>query len=98
MRIRRPDVPNLVELVAADVPLTPEPLLGAEEKAIAPPGELAADAVRCPQCGYRNQPAWGRCYACGSGLEAQRAASGPPVKLITSFEEEKWEPGSPRKK
>ena len=45
-------------------------------------------AVRCPECGYRNMPAWGRCYACGSMLEAKKAeASTPPVKLITSFED-----------
>jgi hypothetical protein len=77
-----------VEKVGDDVPLTPEPVLGQEEKPIAPPGELGEGVVRCPECGYRNMPAWGRCYACGSALEAKKAvAAGEPVKLITSFED-----------
>ena len=55
---------------------------------IAPPGELTADAVRCPQCAYRNVPAWKKCYACGSPLDVKKAVvSGPPVKRITSFED-----------
>ena len=77
-----------VEKVGAEVPLTPEPVLGPEEKPITPPGPPGADAVRCPECGYRNTPAWGRCYACGSGLELKpAAAAGPTVRLITSFED-----------
>jgi hypothetical protein len=77
-----------VEKVGPDVPLTPTPTFGAEEKAIEPPGELAADITRCPECGYRNNPSWGRCYACGTELAAKKAeAKGPPVKLVTSFEE-----------
>jgi len=73
--------------VGADVPLTDQPILAAEEGPIAPPGELTADAVRCPQCGYRNMPAWKKCYACGEPLEVKRrAVSGPPVKLVTSLE------------
>jgi len=78
-----------VEKVGDDVPLTPEPVLGEEEEPIAPPGELGEGAVRCPECGYRNMPAWGRCYACGSALGSRKAvAAGEPVKLITSFEGE----------
>jgi len=74
--------------VGNDVPLTDEPILGPEESPIAPPGELTAEAVRCPQCAYRNMPAWNACYACGSPLEVQRSVvSGPSVKLITSLEE-----------
>ena len=58
-----------------------------EERPIAPPGELAAGAVRCSECGYRNNPAWKSCYACGVALEAQKAtAAGPTVKRIASFE------------
>jgi hypothetical protein len=74
--------------VGDDVPLTDEPVLGPEEAPIAPPGELTAEAVRCPECAYRNMPAWKKCYACGTLLETRRAvASGPPVKQITSFED-----------
>ena len=77
-----------VEKVGDDVPLTPEPVLGAEEKPISPPGALAEGAVRCGECGYRNMPVWGHCYACGSTLDsAKSVAAGAPVKLITSFEE-----------
>ncbi len=77
-----------LELVGEDVPLTPEPVLGAEEAPIAPPGELTGAAVRCPECRYRNMPAWGRCYACGAALDARSsAAEGPSVRLITSFED-----------
>jgi len=76
-----------VEKVDSEVPLTPEPVLGAEERPIAPPGELGAGAVRCVECGFRNMPAWSRCYACGSLLEAKKAAAaGPPVRMIASFE------------
>ncbi len=78
----------VVEKVGNDVPLTPEPTLEPEEKPIVPPGELTAAAVRCSECGFRNMPAWGQCYACGTRLEsAKTAATGPAVKLITSFEE-----------
>jgi hypothetical protein len=76
-----------VEKVGEEVPLTPEPVLGTEEAPIGPPGELGEGSVRCPDCGYRNMPAWGKCYACGVKLEPKKATGGPPVKLITSFEE-----------
>ena len=73
--------------VGDNVPLTPKPVLGKEEAPIAPPGELGAGAVRCPECGYRSMPEWKTCYACGTALEAERAvATVPPLKLITSFE------------
>jgi hypothetical protein len=75
-----------VEKVGTDVLLTPEPTIGPEEKAIAPPGELGPTAVRCPECGYRNQPAWGHCYACGTVLGLIKAVKGPPTRLINSFE------------
>ncbi len=61
------------ELVKVDdkTPLTKEPILGAEEKPIAPPAPLdAANAVACPDCGYRNMPQWKNCYACGAQLKA----------------------------
>ncbi len=77
-----------LEKVGDDVPLTPQPEIGPEEKAVAPPGELGANVVRCPDCGYRNDPSWGHCYACGAALEGGKAEpSGPPVKVIASFED-----------
>ncbi|HWG43048.1 MAG TPA: glycoside hydrolase domain-containing protein [Gemmataceae bacterium] len=77
-----------VEKVDNEVALTPQPVFGTEEKAIEPPGELGDHAARCPECGYRNNLGWNRCYACGTGLTAKKAAGGgPPVKSITSFED-----------
>jgi hypothetical protein len=79
-----------VERVGGEVALTPEPRFDPEEKPIAAPGELTADATRCPECGYRNQASWGRCYACGTPLEVAAATgTGPAVKPITSFEDSK---------
>jgi len=76
-----------VEKVGVEVPLTVDPILGPEEAPIAPPGEIVAGAIRCPQCAYRNMPAWKTCYACGSALKAPRTeVAGPPVKSIASFE------------
>jgi hypothetical protein len=76
--------------VGRDVPLTPEPVLGREEAPIAPPGPLSAGAVRCAECGYRNMPAWGHCYACGGPLEVQvrpeRAKAA--VQPIATFEQD----------
>jgi hypothetical protein len=77
-----------VEKVGADVPLTPQPTIGPEERPIEPPADPGQDAVHCPECGYRNRLAWHRCYACGTPLEAGKAvAAGPPEKRITSFED-----------
>ena len=77
-----------MEKVGDDVPLTERPVLGQEEAPIAPPGDLGTAPVRCPECAYRNNPAWKVCYACGTPLEARKAtAAGPPVRLITSFED-----------
>jgi len=73
--------------VRNDVPLTPEPVLGPEAGPIAPPGELCPAAVRCAECGYRNQPEWRTCYACGAPLTAKTLAAGPAVKQLTSFED-----------
>ncbi len=79
-----------MELVGEDVPLTPQPVLGAEEAPIEPPGELAPGWVRCPECGYRNMPAWHKCYACGCALAAKAVTpAGPKIKPVTSFEEAK---------
>jgi len=76
-----------VEKVGLEVPLTPRPILGEEEKPIEPPGRLGDDAVHCPECGYRNLPAWRHCYACGSALAAKKTvAAGEAVKRIVSFE------------
>ena len=79
-----------VELVKvnAHVPLTEKPVLGREEQPIAPPGELGANAVRCPECGYRNDPAGRACYACGTPLEVRQAqVPRPTLRQITSFED-----------
>jgi hypothetical protein len=77
-----------LERVGLEVPLTGAPVLGREEAPVSPPGELAAAAVRCSDCGYRNNSAWKVCYACGSALDTAGAvALGPSVKLITSFED-----------
>lgn len=77
-----------VEKVGLDVPLTPAPLIGRELRPIEPPDEIGPDAMRCPECGYRNNRGWDRCFACGSSLAKKKAkAAGPPVRKITSFEE-----------
>jgi len=73
--------------VADDVPLTDKPVWGDEEQPLAPLGELGPDAVRCPACGYRNQPAWNTCWACGSDLDVPVATQGPDIKRLTSFED-----------
>ncbi len=76
-----------LEKVGPEVALTPAPVLDKEEAPLAPPGPLPASPVRCVECGYRNDPAWKRCYACGTELEARQAApAGPPVRPIASFE------------
>ncbi len=76
-----------VEKVGPEVALTPVPVIGPEEEPIAPPGPIGMEVARCPECGYRNNASWNRCYACGTALGAKKAATGPAVKLITSFEE-----------
>ena len=83
--------------VGNDVPVTDAPVLDAEEKPIEPPGALdSAAAVRCPDCGYRNMPAWGKCYACGADLAgAATQADLPPVKPLASFEEGTEKPFTP---
>jgi len=83
--------------VADDTPLTDGPVLGEEEKAISPPGELdPATAIRCPDCGYRNMAAWGACYVCGESLAAgAQAFEGPPVRPLASFEDGTVAPFTP---
>jgi hypothetical protein len=76
-----------VEKVGEEVPLTPTPVIGREEAPIEPPGPIGAKVVRCPECGYRNNSSWDRCFACGEHLTTKKAADGPPVKLVTSFED-----------
>ncbi len=76
-----------VEKVGNDVPLTPDPVWGKEEAPITPPAELTGTTVRCPECGYRNLPSWGRCYACGADLTSPKAAQVAPVKLVADFED-----------
>lgn len=79
-----------LEKVGQDVPLTEKPVLGAEESPIEPPGGLAADAFRCPECGYRRNPG-GPCYACGamsrSAAQARLRAETSTV-TIADFERE----------
>ena len=75
-----------MEKVDDRVPLTEKPLLGKEDSPIAPPGEIGPGAIRCPECGYRNMPAWKTCYACGISLEqAPAVTTGTPVKSIVSL-------------
>ena len=74
--------------VGPEVALTDTPVMGVEEAPLNPPGDFGPSAVRCAECGYRNQPEWKQCYACGTALAARATAvAGPSVKLITSFEE-----------
>jgi len=76
-----------MEKVGPGVPLTKAPVLGKQEASIAPPGRIGPGAVRCTECGYRNMPKWKICYACATPLTLKtQAFTGPPVKLITSFE------------
>ncbi|HUW55189.1 MAG TPA: hypothetical protein VMZ92_00995 [Planctomycetota bacterium] len=77
-----------LEKVADDVALTPKPVLDTEEAPVAPPGKIEAGFVRCPECFYRNMPAWKQCHACGTALDEKKPAfAGPAVKPITSFED-----------
>jgi hypothetical protein len=81
-----------LEKVGNGVELTPKPVMGKEEAPIAPPGKMGESAVRCPECGYRNNPEWDACYACGTPIAARKAAIGPPVKVLFDFENGKTEP------
>jgi hypothetical protein len=73
--------------VPGNTPLTNGPVLGAEEKPVAPPRAIdTANSVRCPDCGYRNMPAWGKCYACGEVLGAvQSVVNGPITRPLATF-------------
>lgn len=83
-----------VSLIKVDnsVALTEKPVLG-DSPVLAPPGELNKQVVRCPDCGYRNDPAWKRCFGCGTALEADAAApSGPTIKpLMTDSDRNPFE-------
>src|SRR5262249_13921384 len=76
-----------LEKVGPSVPLTPLPVFGPEEAPISPPGKLADEVARCPECGYRNSASWGDCYACGTSLKRKKKEAGPASKTITSFED-----------
>ncbi len=77
-----------LEQVGDEVPLTEAPVLDTEEAPIAPPGEIVRTAVRCSECGYRNNPDGGTCYACGTALAPRTpVVEGPAVKPIASFED-----------
>lgn len=86
-----------LERVPATTPLTAGPILGTEEKPLAPPGPLdPATAVNCPDCGYRNMPQWGHCYACGAALTARAAvANGPTMRPLVTFKNNSLAPFSP---
>jgi hypothetical protein len=76
-----------LEKVGEEIPLTEAPVLGDEEAPIAPPGPILSTAIRCAQCGYKNNPGVGTCYACGAALLARgTVATGPAVKRIATFE------------
>jgi hypothetical protein len=78
-----------VERVGSNVQLTDAAEWDNQETVIAPPGALGDGEVRCPKCRYRNMPAWKRCYACGTALaDAQVDTTGPPERLIASFEQD----------
>src|SRR5579871_715805 len=83
-----------LERVPDNTPLTEGSVLGTEEKPIAPPAALdSAKAVHCPDCGYRNMPQWGKCYACGASLAAARVTSdAPTVRPLADFEDGKPAP------
>lgn len=86
-----------LEKVDEKVALTKEPQLGKEEAPIAPPAKIAADAVRCSECGYRNNKEWTSCYACGTPIVAKATATGPAVKVLFDFEGSKaagWSGGT----
>jgi hypothetical protein len=76
-----------LEQVGDSSPLTEAPVLGDEEAPIAPPRPILSTTIRCVQCGYRNNPGGGTCYACGCALVSRSAiASGPAVKRLATFE------------
>ena len=61
-------------------PLTNGPVVGPEEKPVVPPRALNTEsAVHCAECGYRNMPDWGTCYACGAALTGAETVSQGPV-------------------
>jgi hypothetical protein len=77
-----------LEKVGQEVAPTPEPVLGKEEAPITMPGALGADPVRCPNCEYRNNPQWGKCYMCGNKLQTgKRAFTSPPAIVFADFED-----------
>jgi len=77
-----------LEKVGAEVALTEAPVLGKEEAPITMPGPLGPNPVRCPSCEYRNDPKWGKCYMCGSKLEAAtRTFTSPAEVVFADFED-----------
>ncbi len=73
-----------LERVGNDVPLTEQPVVGARS-ADRSARAARAGPVRCPDCGYRNMPAWQRCYACGGRLGAVKvvgAAAGQAADFV----------------
>ena len=83
-----------MEKVGNDVTVTPKPVVGKPESAIAPPEKLViAASINCPECGYKNMPKWGKCYACGSKLSEKINKILPP-KTLASFEDGTLKPFS----
>ncbi len=76
-------------LVKVDVAaaLTEAPAVGREEKPVQPPAALAADAVRCKECGATNNRDWTSCWACGAEVKVAAKFTGPAIKVIADFED-----------
>ena len=82
-----------LEKVGPGVPLTPQPVIGKEEAPIVMPAPLVGKPVRCPNCAYRNNLGWGKCYACGHKLTgAAKVFASPRVVVFADFEDGKRAP------
>ena len=81
-----------MEKVGNDIAVTPNPVVGKAESEITPPEEIViATTINCPECGYKNMPKWGECYACGSKL-SEKADKILSPKTLASFEDGKLKP------
>ncbi|MCC7490907.1 MAG: hypothetical protein IT204_01090 [Fimbriimonadaceae bacterium] len=83
-----------VERVPEATPLTAQPVVGTLLPLIAPRLDPVT-AVRCGDCRYLTPPA-APCWACGAPVAATTAAlTGPPSRLLASFEDGQVAPFSP---
>jgi hypothetical protein len=78
-----------LEKVTEDIALTQKPVFGEPETDITMPGPLPDTHVRCPHCAWRNDPAWGTCFACGHELarEPKRTYTTPETVVFADFED-----------